>query len=566
MISGAKRGKDLGRKGLRKTMKRIALLSNVNMNALIRMLQKDVEVYEAEGYGNELGILMNPASSYHAFAPEITFLVMDLMELLGHGLEQEPAGRRVEEWFDTLEGVLSGDRIYYISDAWLWGAELEVAEAAVDRGALEGLWDRRLRLLCDRKPNVRIFPYHRLIAGLGEEHAFSPKMWYMGRILLSNEAQKRLGAVILDKVRMEGRVPKKVLLLDLDNTLWGGLAGENDSTPVALSEEHSGLAYKNLQRVILQMRRQGVLLGIVSKNNEADAEEILEHHPHCVLRPPDFAAKKINWRPKHENILEIAQELNLGTDSFVFWDDDPGERRLVEEMLPEVAVPDFPQRPEELASAMTALYYEYFEKPRLTPEDLDKTEQYAANARREELHRSAGSFEEYLKGLQIVLTRVAPGKHLPRLEALINKTNQFNLTTRRHDLGELQRMLEDRGKRIFLYQVSDCFGDNGVVAALVVDTAQNPPVIEEFVMSCRVMGKNVEQGIMEDVAVCLYGEGFQTLRGIYCPTAKNKPVAELYPQLGFRPVEGTEQGEATYELALGQTGKKFCGELRVDFG
>ena len=255
--------------------RRIALLSNMNMNALIRMLQKDAEVYEAEGYGNELGILMNPASTYHAFAPEVTFVVMDLMELLEHDLTESTAKNRVEAWFSAFEGAMKNSQIYYISDAYLWGLEAEVAGALQDGRVFETIWDEALGVLCERHGNVRILPYRRMITQLGEENAFSPKMWYMGRILLSGEAQKRLAALILDKMNLEYRTAKKVLVLDLDNTLWGGLAGEHDITPIQLSEEHAGLAYKNLQRVILQMQKQGVLLAIISKNNQEDALEIL---------------------------------------------------------------------------------------------------------------------------------------------------------------------------------------------------------------------------------------------------------------------------------------------------
>lgn len=549
-------------------LRKAALLSNVNMNALIRMLQGEegLEVYEAEGYGNELGILMDPDSSYHAFAPDVTFLVTDLLELLEHDLDRETAQSRIGKWFSGLEAALSDSCIYYISDAWLWGAETEVSDVLVDRRVFEGLWQTRLLELCRSHANVRVLPYHRLVAGMGEENAFSSKMWYMGRILLSMEAQKRLCGLILDKIRLENRVPKKALLLDLDNTLWGGLAGENDKEPVILSEEHTGLAFKNLQRVILQMQRQGVLLAVVSKNNEEDAMEILRDHPHMVLRPELFAAKRINWRPKHENIAAIAEELNLGLDSFVFWDDNPQERLLVQRMLPGVAVPDFPAKPEELAPAMIRIYREYFEKTAVTAEDLDKTGQYAANAKRAALRGQAGSFEDYLRQLQIVLTRVSPGKHLPRLEALLNKTNQFNLTTRRHDLGGLQRMLEDKDKRIFLYQVSDCFGDNGVVAAVIADVSGETPLIEDFVMSCRVMGRRIEQGILEDVQRSLHAEGYERLRGIYCPTAKNKPVSELYPRMGFVPAGETKEGGTVYERELGAGGRtQFCGELRADF-
>lgn len=548
--------------------KKIALLSNVNMNFVIRMLGKETPVYAAEGYGNELGSMMNPASSYHEFAPEITFLVMDLMELLEHDLDLERARSRMAGWFATLEGAIKEDCVYYISDAYLWGVELTVCQEVGHRTALEGCWLEALEQLCARRQNVRILPYHHMIEELGERNAFSLKMWYMGRILLSNEAQKSLYELIRHKLALEGRVAKKVLLLDLDNTLWGGLAGEAEHTPVQLSEEHGGLCYKNLQRVILQMQRQGVLLGIVSKNNREDAMSILQEHPHMLLRPDCFVAMRINWQPKHENILEIARELNLGVDSFVFWDDNPTERHLIQEMLPQVVVPDFPDKAEELAPSMAAIYKDYFEKAALTSEDVLKTKQYAANAERSRLAESAVSFADYLKQLKIIIRRVPAAAHTERLTQLVNKTNQFNLTTKRYELAGIQRLVTDPAKRVYLYQTEDCFGDNGIVAAVIVALPQqgqdggpdgagngdpglsDMPLIEEFVMSCRVMGKNIEYGILEDVEQDLLAAGYGSLRGLYYKTPKNRPVEKLYKQAGYER-EGALKGDGvSYVLTL----------------
>lgn len=555
-------------------MAKLALLSNVNMNYVIRLLQKHVETYEPEGYGNELGLLMNPSSSYHAFVPEFTFVVMDLMELLEHDLAPDAAKRRIGGWFADFESVLKPEESYYISDAYLWGAELEVAADAGLKMTLEHLWQERLEALCRTYENVHILPYRHMLETLGGEAAFSLKMWYMGKILLGNEAQRRLCGLILDKVRIQTYMPKKVLLLDLDNTLWGGLAGENDHVPVKLSEDHEGLAYKNLQRVILQMQKQGVLLAIVSKNNEADAMEILERHPHMALRPDAFAAMRVNWAPKHENIREIARELNVGMDSFVFWDDSPGERQLVKEMLPQVAVPDFPERPEQLATAMTEVYREYFAKSSVTEEDRNKTLQYAANAERVKLQGALGNFEDYLRNLEIVVTRVEPKKHMERLLQLMNKTNQFNLTARRYSQAQMAELLEDGCKRIYLYGVSDRFGDNGIVAAAVVDCGAAPgggtapgcnaaqdfsavPVLEDFVMSCRVMGRNIEYAVVEEIEADLRESGYQYLRGRYVPTAKNEPVAGLYERLGYERLDLAGGDGIVYEIGLACTPKRM---------
>lgn len=542
---------------------KVAILSNVNMNSLIRRLGKEMEVYQVEGYGNELGTLMNPVSSYHEFAPEYTFLIMDLMELLEHDLDSVVAKTRIMGWFNALSGALNPKEIYYVSDAYFWGLELAAVHVPGLKLTMEGIWQQQLAELVQTHSNVRILPYRHLVESLGEDNAFSLKMWYMGRILLSNEAQNRLGSLIKDKLYIETRTSKKVLLLDLDNTLWGGLAGENDHTPIELSEEHIGLAFKNLQRVILQMKRQGVLLAIVSKNNDADVAEILEKHPHMVLRPEDFAAKRINWDSKHKNIQEIAEELNLGLDSFVFWDDNPTERQLIKELLPQVEVPDFPGRPEELAPAMTEIFQEYFVKASVTEEDLDKTAQYAANMARLKARECAGSYEDYLRNLEIVVTRVNPKRHAERLTQLVNKTNQFNLTTRRYTQGQLEELMRDPGKQVYLYSVSDRFGNSGIVAASVVNCGGPVPVLEEFVMSCRVMGKQIEYALAEDMERDLRNRGFQRLRGVYLPTPKNGSVEKLYQHLGYKKTADLPDGGAEYEIQLSNTPQRmYYAEMR----
>lgn len=534
---------------------RIAVLSNVNLNFVIRMLKKELGaaepeslVYETAGYGNELGTLLDATSSYEAFRPDITFLIMDLMEVLDHDLSA--SSDRIERWFSMLEGALHEERLYYISDAFLWGPELEVMQDTDCRKQSEDRWQECLRNLSRERSNVRILPYRRIIEEIGAENAFSFKMWYMGRILHTNEAQKRMVELLLQTIRLQERIPKKVLLLDLDNTLWGGLAGEADHSPVVLSQEHTGLMYKNLQRVITQMQRQGVLLGIVSKNNEKDAMDIIASHPHMVLRPEDFVCKKINWRTKPENIAEIAKELNLGMDSFVFWDDNPAERELVKAALPQVTVPDFPDKPEELPDAMIRIYRQYFEQAAITGEDRQKTRQYGENARRNILKAQAVDFASYLRQLAMEIIRERPEANLERLTQLVNKTNQFNLTTKRYEQSHMQKLLHDTGKRIYLYRVKDCFGDNGIVAAVIVDLAGTAPAIDTFVMSCRVMGRNIENAIVDDIEKELYEEGCLSLQAQYLPTAKNKPVETLFEKLGYTVIQTMETGGKLYEINL----------------
>lgn len=323
---------------------KVALLSNINVDPINRQLKSlhGYEIYESQGYGNELGTIINKQSPLYSFGPDMVFLIMDVMELIQHNIEVEAAEKRIDEWFSILEAALSDNIIFYISDAYLYGFEMDVVWDKSVKPRIEARWNDDLQQLVSKHSNVRAFSYSTVIQHLGEDNAFSNKMWYMGKILYSASLQRSLAEEITQRIAVETRQAKKVLLLDLDNTIWRGLAGENDITPIVLSEDGVGLAYKNFQRVIKLIKQQGVVLGIVSKNNESDAISLIANHPHMVLRPDDFAAVRINWKNKAENITEIAKELNIGLDSIVFVDDNKAEQTLIKETLPDVVVPDFP--------------------------------------------------------------------------------------------------------------------------------------------------------------------------------------------------------------------------------
>lgn len=527
---------------------KIAILSNINMDATIRLLKRDVEVYETEGYGNEIGMLLKPNSSLKLFSPSIVFVIEDLMEVIEHNLEKSCAKNKINQWFEAIEHGIDTERIFYISDTFLWGIETSVLINTGIKVYLENYWQEKLEQLMIKKSNVRIFGYRNIIERMGSNNAFSYKMWYMGKILHSIAMQKNLAEEVVSVVHKETFTPKKVLLLDLDNTLWGGLAGENDITPIELSEDHNGLAYKNLQRIILQMKKQGVLLGIVSKNNETDAMEIIERHPHMILRNEDFVCKKINWRTKPENIKEIANQLNLGLDSFVFFDDNPAERQIVKELLPEVHVADFPDKVELLPETMVAIWKKYFDRSIIIDEDVKKTKQYIENVDRENYRISVGNYDEYLKGLEIRLIRKNESKYLERITQLLNKTNQFNLTTKRYTLAEIQDIANDPKEKIFAYQVVDRFGDNGIIAVAIV-SGDKTPCIRDLVMSCRVMGREIENAILDDIENELAGMGFEKIYAEYVQTSKNTPVENLYDNLGYSRKENAN-GHRVYELEL----------------
>lgn len=531
--------------------KKLAILSNVNINSLIRAMKTEFEVYEPEGYGNELLLLLDIQSGYHAFRPDITFIWTDLAELIRHEPEEEKALSYMEEWFAALEQGMPGRGVFYLSDGHLWGAEWEVLSDNGQRYVLENAFRTKLEAFCGRHDNAYILPCRGLVERLGAQSAYSETMWYMGKIPYSQAMQKLMCETMRQRVRVISGVPRKVLALDLDNTLWGGLAGEADHEPVLLSEEHKGLAYKNLQRVIGQMRRQGVMLAVVSKNNPEDAMSIIEKHPHMVLRKEDFVCLKINWKPKADNLREMAEQLNVGLDSFVFFDDSQAEREQIRQMLPEVAVPDFPDRPEKLPEAMAEIYRAYFEKAAVTDEDREKTAQYAANARRQEMREQTADLASFLKTLEIRVRVEDAGQNRERLYQLVNKTNQFNLTTVRYDREQLADCIGRADRLVRLYRVTDRFGDNGIVGAVIAALSGDTARIEEFVLSCRVMGRHIEHAVIDRLERELSGLGYAYIEGVYVKTAKNQPVEQLYDQLGYKLLSDTS-GEKRYRRALAE--------------
>lgn len=535
---------------------KVAILSNINTDPLVRLLSKEegLDVYAPEGYGGELGALLNPSSALNAYAPDAVFLLMDQAQLISQEYDVSTAKEKIAQWFQAFSSAMKPGVSYFLSDAYLYAPDTGMLSGTPVRQQLENLWQEEFEHLLKKHSNLYLFPYGDIIRRLGEERAFSPKMWYMGKILHSNDCLKALKEEVVKCFHLLSGIPKKVLLLDLDNTLWKGLAGEHNITPVGLGDDGVGAAYKNFQRVIKYMQTNGVILGIVSKNNEEDAFEIIVNHPHMILRKQDFAAYRINWEQKDTNIKEIAKELNLGLDSFVFLDDSAAERMLIREALPFVTVPDLPERPEDLASFAVKLYFDYFASVNLTEEDKNKTKLYLANKQREELKEEVTDYQTYLRKLDIRLIRENPLENRERLGQLMNKTNQFNLTTKRYDEKELAELMEDEGREIFLYRVTDIFGDNGIVGAAILHYGETAD-IEEFTLSCRVMGRQIENAIVQDLEETAGNRGYDKIRGFYHPSEKNLPVKNLYPSLGYIRISDTDE-EAVYELKLGEAPKR----------
>lgn len=320
---------------------------------------------------------------------------------------------------------------------------------------------------------------------------------------------------------------KKCLVLDLDNTLWSGILGEDGLEGIKMSGDYPGKAFQTWQEGIKELQRSGVMLAICSKNNMSDVEEVWEKRTDMVLQKSDFVAMRINWQDKASNLRELAQELNIGLDSFVFVDDNPTERELIKLHLPMVLVPDFPEHPYLLPNLYRILVDNYFSVYTLTDEDREKTKQYVANMQRKEAEVSFVNIDEFIASLDIRLTiKQVSDITLPRVAQMTQKTNQFNLTTHRYTEQNLRTLLAD-GAEIWTLAVADKFGDSGVTGTMIITKSGG---IDTFLLSCRVLGKGIEEVFLKYV---MAQTKHVELTAKYIKTTKNTIVESFYDKMGF---------------------------------
>jgi FkbH-like protein len=341
---------------------------------------------------------------------------------------------------------------------------------------------------------------------------------------------------------------RKCVVLDLDNTLWGGIVGEDGAHGIKLGNTSPGSEYQEFQHYLLSLTDRGFLLAINSKNNSEEALDVIRNHEGMILREEAFSAIRVNWRPKPENMLSIAEELNIGVDSMLFLDDNPNERELMRQTLPQVLTPELPADPSLYRATVEAL--PELQKLVITETDRTRAEQYRAKRQREDTRISAQSLEDYLHSLEIAVEiGHADESNLPRVHQLFERTNQFNLTTRRYPAGELETLAADPDCRLYTLRARDRFGDHGLVATALVRAAAKRWTLDSFLMSCRVIGYGVETALLAAVSDDAQVAGATQLVGEYIESPRNAPAGDFYQRHGFAEMESTE-GAMRWRLAL----------------
>lgn len=409
-----------------------------------------------------------------------------------------------------------------------------ISDTQSELGQIEAIRaiNRGLGRLPREHAGVYLLDYDGLVARHGRLAWNDERKWLTARMPIGSASLTHLADEWVKFLHpLTGKVCK-ALVTDLDNTLWGGIVGEDGANGIVLGTEYPGAAYRALQRALLDLHRRGIVLAVCSKNNRADAMEVLERHREMLLRPEHFAVLRINWKDKVENLRDIAGELNLGLDALAFLDDSPAERDRVRRALPEVTVIDLPADP--MGYARVVHESPMFQRLGLSTEDRSRQQYHVNDRRRAEFRRTADSLESFYESLSMEAEIFLVGPDtLPRVAQLTQKTNQFNLTGRRYSEQQIAGLVGDSRWRVYVLRLRDRFGDNGVVGVSIVHDADSTREIDTFLLSCRVIGRTVESALLATVAEDAGAAGIRRLIGWFLRTAKNGPAKNFYASHGF---------------------------------
>lgn len=527
-------------------MKKIVLLSNITADIITAKLSRKFQVYSPDGFDTWISDVMDQSSQLYKGNPDAVFILLDGMELRGRS--QKETEQKIELWKNAI-GKLRDQTETLLFVSTIDFREGRIRTYGERQNCFQWMedWYQFIWNLSQEKNNIYVFDILEIITDIGRNNFYSSKMWYMGSMPYSKAGVEAIVNEIGLTMDAAFESRKKAAVLDLDNTLWGGVIGEDGIDGIVLSQHHEGGRFRDFQKCLVEMKKRGVVFAVNSKNNQEDALAAFSH-PSMVLKQDDFVCLKINWNDKVSNMKEIQEELNLTESSFIFIDDNPLERNMVSGQCPEVFVPEFPKDTAELPKFAEDLYKKYFRILHLTDEDAQKTKMYQEEAKRTAIKGKALDLDEYIRMLEIRADiHIMRDEEIGRVCQLCSKTNQFNLTTKRYDLKELKELASDNAVDIFTVSAADKFGDNGLISVVITRKSGSNVVIDTFLMSCRVMGRKLEQIILS-VLIENYKDSRQLI-GVYRQSAKNAPVADLYDRMGFSFMQNRD-GEKRYSYDL----------------
>lgn len=536
--------------------------------AFINGIDLTVHVGAFNHYAQEM---LNAQSTLYQFQPDAVIFAVQTRDLLPDlwsrfpDLSPPEAERTMDQATQDLSGWVHALRSHSQAHLILHTLEMPplpgagIYDAQDESSQVEAIRrvNASIHSLARDHMGVYVLDYDALVARHGRVRWHDEHKWLTVRLPIKADCLMYLAQEWLRFIHpLAGKVCK-ALVMDLDNTLWGGVIGEDGLAGIQVGLDYPGAAYAAVQRVILDLYQRGIILAVCSKNNPADAMEAFEHHPEMLLRPHHFASMRINWQDKAQNLREIAAELNIGIEALAFLDDNPAERHWVRSELPEVTVIDLPNDPMDYSQALRDA--PVFERLSLSAEDRERGRYYAEQRQRTELESSAVSLEDFYRSLQmeVEIASVTP-QTLNRTAQLTQKTNQFNLTTRRYTEQQLTEMTASPEWQVRSLRVRDRFGDNGLVGVAITHCIGEVCEIDTLLLSCRVIGRTVETALLANLAQEARNQGMLSLQGWYLPTKKNVPAKDVYRSHGFKLIKEVDQ-DTLWEFDL-STGRINCPE------
>jgi FkbH-like protein len=525
---------------------RLALTGNYSTQFLARgfplaLAARNIaaEIYESP-YNQWRAELLDGASPLYAFAPTHVLLALTSIELAYASLRSPAA--IVESAAAAVQAAQQKSGAHFLVTL-----PEPLADEISDSGAAY-TWRRAVTdgLRAALAPSTTLIDVEPLMRARGATAWFDDRFYDTAKLPFHPDRTPAVLSVLADAVAGVIAPRCKLVVVDLDDTLWGGRVGDDGHDGIDLDPAGKGRHFLRLQAFLQGLHAKGIVLAVASKNDPANVREVFARRPEMMLRWDDFAATEIHWEPKSSSVGRILERLKLSTAGVVFLDDSPVERAEVRRLFPDIAVPELPDDPAQRVPMLerTGL----FDHRLATRETRDRNRMYVENAAREDAQRDAGDYQEFLRGLDMVMEGSPLEAARERVIELINKTNQFNLTTRRHTWSELAAVTGNGLGRC--YRLTDRFGDNGIISVVAVARDSDDDArIDLWLMSCRVLGRKVEEAILADVAARARALGVRRLVGEYCPTTKNALVRELYPRLGFHEI-GRSGESMLYALPL----------------
>ena len=534
----------------------VGILASFSLNGLeetlrVKSAQKgiDCRIYVGD-YNQYNQEIFKSDSKLFQFNPQLTFLILDIRHILGElyflpysisaSERKEFVETKVDEIKKLVETFLdnSNSKLVITSFQIPVYSPYGINEQKEDFGMKQLVYEINNKIRHELKDQslVFIYDFNEFVMKFGEYNVFNYQDYFFRDIKISIDYIPKFADELLGYVNAVMGITKKCIVLDLDNTLWGGIIGEDGFDNIKLGDDPIGRSFVEFQKRLLALNQRGIILAINSKNNFDDAIEVIRKHPNMILREDNFACMKINWNDKVVNLQEISQELNIGLDSFVFFDDDQINQEYVRSSLQDVLVVDLPKDSSQFSQIVTEM--KEFDVVKITEEDVKRNDMYLGQKKRKELENEISDFKEFLKQMNIeVNIQNADSFSIPRISQLTLKTNQFNLTTRRYQEEEISAFASSKDRIVECAQVSDKFGDNGITGVYIVKKESNEEwIIDTFLLSCRIIGRGVEETMLSQIIEKAKSLGVKRIKGEFISTSKNKPAENFYNSYGFKKI------------------------------